>query len=70
MFPSCGAIASIILYLRTAHDIFGILAVGMGICSLIWGLTIAHWSIHLLALLALFCFRKPFMGLPALNSKQ
>ncbi|GAB4528455.1 MAG: hypothetical protein Tsb0014_09780 [Pleurocapsa sp.] len=54
------AIISIFLYLRTAHDIFGVLAVVMTISCLIWGLVIAHWSIHLLALLALFGFRKPF----------
>ncbi|AFZ35667.1 hypothetical protein Sta7437_2117 [Stanieria cyanosphaera PCC 7437] len=53
------ALGSIILYLRTAHDIFGVLAVGTTIVCLIWGLIIAHWSIHLLALLALLFIRKP-----------
>ena len=47
------ALLNLFLYLRTANDIFGVLAVGMTICCLIWGLVIAHWSIHLLALLAL-----------------
>ena len=47
------ALVNLFLYLRTANDIFGVLAVGMTICCLIWGLVIAHWSIHLLALLVL-----------------
>lgn len=52
------ALFNLFLYLRTANDIFAVLAAGMTICCLIWGLIIAHWSIHLLALLALlFCGR-------------
>lgn len=47
------SLGSIILYLRTAHDIFGILAVGSAIVCLIWGLVIAHWSVHLLVLIVL-----------------
>lgn len=53
------AIVSLFLYLRTANDIFALLAVGMTLSCLIWGLVIAHWSIHLLALLALLFLGKP-----------
>lgn len=49
------------IYIRSSQDIFGVLGVGMTIACLIWGLTIAHWSLHLLALLALFGFRKQFI---------
>ncbi len=49
----------IFLYIRTSQDIFGVLAVGMAIVCLIWGLVIAHWSLHLLALLALLFLGKP-----------
>ncbi len=52
------ALINIFLYLRTANDIFGVLAVGMTICCLIWGLVIAHWSIHLLTLLILLYYGK------------
>ena len=53
------AIASIIVYLRTDNDIFALLAVGMSVTCLIWGLVIAHWSVHLLALLALLFVGRP-----------
>ncbi len=53
------AIASIVVYLRTDNDIFGLLAVGMSVSCLIWGLAIAHWSVHLLALFALLFIGKP-----------
>ena len=53
------AVVSAFLYLRTANDIFALLAVGMTVACLIWGLIIAHWSIHLLALLALLFLGKP-----------
>ncbi len=52
-------LVSIFLYTRTSQDIFGVLAVAMTIACLIWGLVIAHWSFHLLALLALLFFSKP-----------
>ena len=52
-------LGSVILYLRTASDIFGVLSVVMAIACLIWGLVIAHWSIHLLALAALLLIKKP-----------
>lgn len=51
--------ASIWLYLRTNNDIFGVLGLVMAIACLIWGLIVAHWSIHLLALLSLLTLRKP-----------
>lgn len=53
------AISSIVIYLRTNNDIFGLLGVGMSVSCLIWGLVLAHWSIHILALLALFFVGKP-----------
>jgi len=53
------ALASIVIYLRTANDIFALLGAGMAVICLIWGLVIAHWSIHVLALTALFFFVKP-----------
>jgi hypothetical protein len=52
-------IGSLFLYLRTDHDIFGVLAITTGIACLIWTLVIAHWSIHLLALFLLFALIKP-----------
>lgn len=64
------AFGSIILYLRTAHDIFGVLAVCTTVVCLIWGLVIAHWSIHLLALLALFSIRKPTVAVSLVPSKN
>ncbi|WP_019506999.1 hypothetical protein [Pleurocapsa sp. PCC 7319] len=53
------AVVSVFLYLRTSNDIFALLAVGMTLSCVIWGLVLAHWSIHLLALLALFLLGKP-----------
>ncbi|MGF1588451.1 MAG: hypothetical protein ACFCU7_04250 [Pleurocapsa sp.] len=53
------AILSIVIYLRTDNDIFALLAVGMSVSCLIWGLVIAHWSVHLLALLALLFIGRP-----------
>ena len=53
------ALVSIVIYLRTDNDIFALLGVGMTITCLIWGLVIAHWSIHILALLALLFIGKP-----------
>ena len=63
------AIASIVIYLRTSNDIFALLAVGMSICCLIWGLVIAHWSVHLLALLALLFIGRP-VAVATVNSRQ
>ena len=50
-------IGSVILYLRTANDIFGVLAVAFAIASIIWGLVVAHWTVHLLFLTGLLLFR-------------
>lgn len=52
-------LGSVVLYLRTANDIFGVLAGTMAIACLIWGLVVAHWSVHLLFLVALLFWRKP-----------
>lgn len=62
MFPILlfiAALASIVIYLRTDNDIFALLAVGMSLICLVWGLVIAHWSIHVLALFALLFIGKP-----------
>ena len=53
------ALASIVIYLRTDNDIFALLAVGMSLACLIWGLIIAHWSVHVLALFAVLYLGKP-----------
>ncbi|MGF1478359.1 MAG: hypothetical protein ACFB4I_02545 [Cyanophyceae cyanobacterium] len=53
------AAGSILLYQRTALDIFKVLAAGTAIVCLIWGLIIAHWSIHLLSLIVLLKLKSP-----------
>lgn len=63
------AVASIVIYLRTDNDIFALLAVGMSVCCLVWGLVIAHWSVHLLALLALLFVGKP-VAMATVNTRQ
>lgn len=63
------AIVSVFIYLRTNNDIFVLLAVGTSICCLIWGLVIAHWSVHILALLALLFIGKP-VAVATINSRQ
>ena len=63
------AIASIVIYFRTNNDIFALLAVGMSVSCLIWGLVIAHWSVHLLALLALLFVGRP-VAVATVNSRQ
>lgn len=72
MFPILllvAAIASIVIYLRTDNDIFALLAVGMSIACLIWGLVIAHWSVHLLALFAVLFIGKP-VAVATVNPRQ
>ena len=72
MFPILllvSAVANIVIYLRTDHDIFALLAVGMSIACLIWGLVIAHWSIHLLALLAVLFIGRP-VAVATVNNRQ
>lgn len=53
------ALTSIVIYLRTNNDIFGLLGIFMSLICLIWGLAIAHWSVHVLALFALLFLSKP-----------
>jgi hypothetical protein len=53
------AAISIVLYHRTRQDIHLVLAFSSAIVCFLWGLMIAHWSIHLLSLLILVCFRTP-----------
>ena len=72
MFPILlliAAVANIVIYLRTDNDIFALLAVGMSIACLIWGLVIAHWSIHLLALLAVLFIGRP-VAVATVNTRQ
>lgn len=72
MFPILllvAAVANIVIYLRTDNDIFALLAVGMSIACLIWGLVIAHWSIHLLALLAVLFIGRP-VAVATVNNRQ
>lgn len=72
MFPLLlfvSAVACIVVYLRTNNDIFALLGVGMLFCCLIWGLVIAHWSVHLLALGAL-CFIGRPVAVATVNSRQ
>ncbi|WP_330203867.1 hypothetical protein [Cyanobacterium sp. Dongsha4] len=52
-------IASIFIYQRTNQDIHLILGIFTASVFIIWGLAIAHWSIHMLALLLLLCIRIP-----------
>ena len=63
------AIASIVIYLRTNNDIFALLAVGMSVTCLIWGLIVVHWSVHLLALLALMFIGRP-VAVATINTRQ
>lgn len=62
-------IGSIFLYLRTANDIFGVLAVIFAIACLIWGLVVAHWTIHLLFLTGLVFFRPKAIARATANLK-
>lgn len=52
-------ITSTFLYQRTNQEIHLVLALFTAIIFLIWALAIAHWSIHILALLALLYIRIP-----------
>lgn len=52
-------IASVFIYQRTNQDIHLILAIFTASVFIIWGLAIAHWTIHMFALLALLCIRIP-----------
>jgi hypothetical protein len=61
------SIGSGIWYQKTDNDIFGVLAVASAAACLVWGLVIAHWSIHLLGLLFLFKLRKPMLGFVQIN---
>jgi hypothetical protein len=63
------ALASIVIYLRTDNDIFSLLGVFMSLTCLIWGLAIAHWSVHVLALFALLFFSKP-VAVATVESRQ
>ena len=70
MFPLflITAAISIVIYLRTSNDIFALLGACMTLICLIWGFVIAHWSIHILALAALFLFVKP-VSVATMNSR-
>lgn len=64
------AVISIYLYQRTNHEIHLVLAVFSAAICLLWGLMIAHWSIHLLSLLALIYFRVPIFKPKTVNIYQ
>lgn len=64
------ALGSTVLYLRTGHDIFQVLAAGTALVCLIWGLVIAHWTIHLLSLVVLLKFKAPVMRLARVQIKD
>jgi hypothetical protein len=55
------AIGSVLVYQHTSNDIFGVLAIASAIVCLIWGLAIAHWSVHVFSLIALFTLQSPLM---------
>lgn len=61
------AIAAILVYQRTNQEIYLVLAVFSAIICILWGLIISHWSIHLLTLLALLCFRTPVFQTKTVN---
>lgn len=52
-------IASVFIYQRTNQDIHLILAVFTASILIIWVLAIAHWAVHILALVGLLCIRIP-----------
>jgi multidrug efflux pump subunit AcrB len=52
-------ILSAFIYQRTRQDIHLMLSIFTAIIFVVWGLAIAHWSIHIFALLALLCIRIP-----------
>jgi hypothetical protein len=62
------AIVSIVCYQRTRNDTFGVLGVSTTLACLIWGLVVAHWSIHLLSLILLARLRSPLLSLVAVES--
>lgn len=55
-------ITSIFIYQRTNQEVHLVLALFTAIIFLIWGLAIAHWSIHILVLLALLYIRIPIFS--------
>ena len=57
-------------YQKTDNDIFGALTVASAVACLIWGLVIAHWSIHLLGLVVLLKFRTPILEWVQINNKN
>lgn len=64
------AVGSVFWYLRTANDIFGVLAAGSALVCLIWGLVHVHWAVHLLSLLLLLKFSSPIMELIQVNAND
>ena len=56
------SIGSVLCYQRTDNDIFWVLAAASAFTCLIWGLIIAHWSIHLVSLIVLLRFRSPIFN--------
>lgn len=62
------AIVSIVCYQRTGNDIFGVLGLSTTFACLLWGLVVAHWSIHLLSLILLVKLSSPLLNLVAVEN--
>lgn len=60
-------IISVFIYQRTNQDIHLILAIFTASILVIWGLAIAHWSIHIFALITLLSIRIPVFTPKTIN---
>jgi hypothetical protein len=63
-------IVSVFLYQHTNQEIYLVLALFTAVIFLIWGLAIAHWSVHILALLALLCIPIPVLSPKTVKVKE
>ena len=62
-------IGSFRLYQKTRQDIYRVLAISTAIVCIIWGLVIAHWSIHILTLIAIVLLNEPIMKMVQASNK-
>lgn len=60
-------IISAFIYQRTNQDIHLVLAIFTAIIFFVCALAMAHWSIHMFALLTLLCIRIPFFNAKTVN---
>jgi len=60
-------IVSALIYQRTNQEIHLVLSIFTAIVLMVWGLAVAHWSIHIIALLTLLCIRIPIFQSKPLN---